>query len=127
MSPSCGLSEREINDIIDDARRHAEEDRVRAELLRIQQRLEGLLDSNEKTFTEFGYMLDDTKRKTVQRTLSEARRAVSGNSISECTACLEKLQDASKILTDVILYNPTAFSKVGEDGPGGDGGTTIEE
>jgi len=114
VSPSGGLSEREINDIIDDARRHAEEDRVRLDLLRIQQRLEGLLDSNDKTFTEFGYLREESKRKTVQRTLAEARRALAGNSISECTACLEKLQEASRILTDVILYQPS--SSVGKGG-----------
>jgi molecular chaperone DnaK len=113
VTPSSGLSEREIGEIIEDARRHAEEDRVRAELTRIQQRLEGLLDSNEKTFAEFGSMLEESKRRGVQRTLAEARRALSGNSLTECTACLEKLQEASKILTDVILYNPTSFTKVG--------------
>ncbi len=111
VTPSSGLSEREINDIIDDARRHAEEDRVRAELMRIQHRLEGLLDSNEKTFTEFGYLLDEGRRKDVQRTLAGARKALAGTSIAESTACLEKLQEASKILTDVILYNPSPVSK----------------
>jgi len=114
VTPSSGLSETEINDIVEDARRHADEDRVRTELLRIQQRLEGLLESNEKTFAEFGYMLEEARRKEVQRTLAEARRAVSGQSISECTACLEKLQEASKILTDVILYNPNKASRAPE-------------
>jgi molecular chaperone DnaK len=117
VSPSSGLSEKEVNDIIEDAKRHAEEDRVRAELLRIQQRLEGLLDSNEKTFTEFGYMLDEDKRKTVQRTLAEARRALAGTSIAESTDCLERLQEASKILTDVILYDPSTVSKAGGGDP----------
>jgi molecular chaperone DnaK len=111
VSPSSGLTEREISDIIEDAKRHAEEDRVKAELLRIQQRLEGLLESNEKTFAEFGSLLDEAKRKSVQRSLAEARRAVSGKSVSDCTGCLEKLQEVSKILTDVILYNPSSMAK----------------
>jgi len=113
VSPSSGLSEREVSDIIADARKHAEEDRVRAELLKIQQRLEGLLDSNDKTFTEFGYLLDEENRKTVQRTLAEARKTLSGTNVAESTACLEKLQEASKILTDVILYNPSSSAKGG--------------
>ncbi|HXI01622.1 MAG TPA: molecular chaperone DnaK [Candidatus Saccharimonadales bacterium] len=117
VTPSSGLSEGEINDIIEDARRHAEEDRVKAELLRIQQRLEGLLDSNEKTFAEFGSLLEEAKRKSVQRTLADARRTLGGSSVSECTECLEKLQEVSKILTDVILYNPSAMSKVPGPGP----------
>ncbi len=119
VTPSGGLSEQEINDIIEDARRFADEDRVRTELVRIQQRLEGLLESNEKTFAEFGYMLEEAKRKEVQRTLADARRALAGTSVSECTSCLEKLQEASKILTDVILYKPSSLSPAA-------GGTTPE-
>ncbi|HKY32692.1 MAG TPA: molecular chaperone DnaK [Candidatus Polarisedimenticolia bacterium] len=115
VTPSGGLSEKEINDIIEDARRHAEEDRVKAELTRIQGRLDSLLDSNEKSFAEFGSLLDEERRKEVQRILLEARKAIQGNSLQESTACLEKLGEASKILTDVILYNPSAF-KSGEPG-----------
>jgi molecular chaperone DnaK len=117
VTPSCGLSEQEINDIVEDARRHSEEDRVKTELIRIQQRLEGLLESNEKSFAEFGYLLEEGKRKEVQRTLAEARRAMAGTNASECTECLEKLQEASKIMTDVILYNPSSFQKTGSSTP----------
>ncbi|HZE89404.1 MAG TPA: Hsp70 family protein, partial [Verrucomicrobiae bacterium] len=116
VTPSSGLSEREVNEIIEDAKRHAEEDRVRAELMRVQQRLEGLLDSNDKTFTEFGYMLPEEKRHEVQKSLAEARRALSGSSVAESTKCLEKLQEASKILTDVILYSPSPAAKAGGGG-----------
>ncbi|MBI3449393.1 MAG: molecular chaperone DnaK [Acidobacteria bacterium] len=123
VTPSSGLSEREVNEIIEDAKRHAEEDRVRAELMRVQQRLEGLLDNNDKTFTEFGYMLPEEKRREVQKALAEARRALSGSSVAESTKCLEKLQEASKILTDVILYSPSPAAKSGGggDAPPGSG------
>ena len=122
VTPSGGLSEREISDIIEDARRHAEEDRVKAEMLRLQARLESLLDSNEKSFTEFGSFLDEKKRKDVQKILTDARRALMGSSLEERTDCIEKLGEASKILTDVILYNPSAFKAKGESGetPGGE-------
>ena len=111
VTPSTGLTEGEINDIIEDAKRHAEEDRVKTELLRIQQRLEGLLDSNEKTFAEFGSLLDEAKRKKIQRTLAETRRALGGSSVTDCTDSLEKLQEVSSVLTDVILYNPSSKSR----------------
>jgi molecular chaperone DnaK len=113
VTPTGGLTEREINDIIEDARRHAEEDRVRAELTRIQARLDSLLDSNEKSFKEFGSLLDEGLRNDVQEILLDARKALQGNSVQESTECLEKLGEASKILTEVILYNPSAF-KTGE-------------
>ncbi len=59
MTPSSGLTEEEIRAIIEDAQKHAEDDRRRAEFIRARARLEGLVDSNQKTFNEFGSMLAD--------------------------------------------------------------------
>ena len=47
VTPSSGLSEGEISSIIDDAQKHADEDRRRGGAARA--RLEGLVDSNQKT------------------------------------------------------------------------------
>jgi molecular chaperone DnaK len=107
VTPSGGLTEREIAEIIDDAERHAEDDRKKAELYRIQARLEGLLDSNMRSFAEFGSLLDEEKRNTVKKIIDSARKALASASISECSASLEKLAEASQILTEVILYHPS--------------------
>jgi molecular chaperone DnaK len=117
VTPSSGLTEKEIGEIIADAQKHQEDDRRRSELNRIQARLEGLLESNERTFAEFGKNLDETKRKTVQRILENARKALQGSSLSESTKSLEKLAEASQILTEVILYDPSKF-KAGEPAQG---------
>ena len=118
VTPSGGLSEKEITEIIDDARKHAEADRRKAELNRIQARLEGLLESNLKSFTEFGSLLDNEKQGTVKRILENAKKALQGSSISESTKCLERLGEASAILTEVILYNPSAGGKAAAGGGG---------
>ncbi len=110
VTPSSGLTDKEIGDIITDAQKHAEEDRRRSELSRIQARLEGLLESNERTFAEFGKNLEEGKRKTVQRILENARKALQGSSLSESTQSLEKLAEAAQILTEVILYDPSKIS-----------------
>ena len=110
VTPSSGLTEREIGRIIEEARVHEEEDRKRAELARITARIEGLLDTNFKAFTEFGQMLDQDKQSYVREVLENARRALSGASVNDASAALEKLGEVSQILTDVMLYDPTTFS-----------------
>ena len=120
VTPSGGLTDREIAEIIDDAERHAEDDKKKAELFRIQARLEGLLESNMRSFAEFGSMLDEEKRVTVKRIIDAARKALASASISECTESLEKLGEASQILTEVILYQPSSGAPGGT--PGGKGG-----
>ncbi|HYV18971.1 MAG TPA: molecular chaperone DnaK [Verrucomicrobiae bacterium] len=118
VTPAGGLTDREIAEIIEDAERHAEDDKKRAELFRIQARLEGLLESNMRSFAEFGSMLDEEKRVTVKKIIDAARKALASASISECTESLEKLGEASQILTEVILYQPSAGAPGGNN-PGG--------
>jgi molecular chaperone DnaK len=119
VTPSGGLTEKEIGDIIEDAKRNADADRRKAELNRIQARLEGLLESNMKSFAEFGTLLDEAKRAAVKSILEGARKALASGSVSECTASLEKLGEASQILTEVILYNPSPGAPGGPSGASG--------
>src|SRR6185436_13909401 len=107
----------EIQSIIEDAQKHEEEDRRRAEFIRVRTRLEGLVESNQKTFAEFGAMLPPDQQVNVRKILDTARRALESGSAAECTATLERIGDVSRILSDVILYDPGAFSS-GEGGEG---------
>lgn len=109
VTPSSGLSEKEIKTIIDEAQVNEESDRRKAELHRIQSRLESLLDSNLKTFAEFGKSLPEDQRKTVKSILDDAKRALQGSSVAESQKSLERLGEAAQILTEVILYNPSKF------------------
>ncbi len=116
VTPSGGLTEKEINEIIDDAKRNLEADKKKSELFRIQARLEGLLESNMRSFAEFGTLLDEEKRAAVKKILDGARKALASASISECTTSLEKLGEASQIMTEVILYHPSSNAPGGATG-----------
>src|SRR5437867_1259388 len=115
VTPASGLSEDEIKRIVQDAQDHAEEDRKRAEILRIQARLEGLLESSERTFAEFGALLDEEKQRTVKRALQTARNSLTSDNVPEISLNLEKLGEVSQILTEVILYDPTKLSRTREE------------
>jgi molecular chaperone DnaK len=109
VTPSGGLTEEDIQRIIEDAARHGEEDRRRAELIRVKSRLEGLVDSNQKTFAEFGSMLSPDHQGNVRRILDGARKALQGGSAAECTQSLERIAEVGRILSEVILYDPGAL------------------
>src|SRR5437867_3691922 len=115
VTPASGLSEDEIRRIVQDAQEHAEEDRKQAEILRIQARLEGLLESSEKTFAEFGALLDEDKQRTVKKVLQSARSSLTSANVPEISLNLEKLGEVSQILTEVILYDPTKLSRTREE------------
>ena len=95
-----------INAIIEEAKRHSEDDRLKAEFIRARARLEGLVDSNQKTFNEFGSMLDEDQQTRVRKILGDAKRALEHGTAAECTVALEKIAEMGRILSEVILYDP---------------------
>jgi molecular chaperone DnaK len=123
VTPSGGLTEEEIQRIIDDAALHAEEDRRRAELIRVKSRLEGLVDSNQKTFAEFGAMLTPDQQGNIRKILEQARKALQGGGAAECTQSLERIADVGRILSEVILYDPGSFGQPKEK----DGADSVED
>ncbi len=123
VTPSGGLTEEEIQGIIEDAGRHAEEDRRRAELVRAKGRLEGLVDSSQKSFGEFGSMLSPEQQSSVRKILDAARKALAGGSVAECTQSLERIAEVGQILSEVILYDPGSF----ESEKGREGADSVEE
>src|SRR4029079_6513761 len=106
VTPSGGLTEHEIHQIVEDAKKHAEEDRRRAEFIRVRARLEGLVESNLKTFTEFGSMLPPDQQTTVRKILDNARRALDSGNTADITQSLERISEVGQILSAVILYDP---------------------
>jgi molecular chaperone DnaK len=117
VTPSSGLSETEIDGIISDAKQHHEDDRRRAEFIRARSRLEGLVESNQKTFNEFGSMLAPDQQVEARRILDDARKALESGNAGECTEALEKIADMGRILSEVILYDPGSLTPdAGESG-----------
>jgi molecular chaperone DnaK len=118
VSPSGGLSEEEIDSIMTEAESHAEEDARRGEMTKLRARLEGLLSTSARTFQEFGKMLTEKDQETVSEALDLAKGAVEKTSAGALAEALEGLESAGKILTSVMLYDPTQF---GSGGPPADG------
>jgi len=116
VTPSGGLSEEEIHRIIADAKTHEEEDKKRLEFQRIRTRLEGLLESTERAFKEFGHMLAEGNRGTVNEALQNARKALHSQSVAQVNQCLAELQSVGGILTEVMLYDPSTYTGEGKDG-----------
>ncbi|MBD3867619.1 MAG: molecular chaperone DnaK [Acidobacteria bacterium] len=126
VTPSGGLNEDEIITIIEDAKVHADEDRRKAEYIRTRSRLEGMVDSNQKTFNEFGAMLSPENQEIVRTILENSKKAVESGSNDRCYEALEKLAEVGVILSEVILYDPGAIS-ADPDEPASDKAGSAEE
>ena len=72
----------------------------------LQNKLEGMIYTNEKVFREFGKMLSDEDRDKVQKCITEAKESVTSEDRQRLNDAIFELQGASRILTSVMLYNP---------------------
>ncbi len=106
INPAGGLSKDEIQRLVDEAADHQRADASRREIRMLQNKLEGMIYTNEKVFREFGKMLNENDQKSVQDAVAKAKESVASEERVRLSEAITELQVASRILTEVMLYNP---------------------
>src|SRR5205085_2577340 len=72
INPAGGLSKDEIDRLITEATEHSRSDAQRREIRMLQNKLEGMIYTNEKVFREFGKLLPDADRARVEKVIAAA-------------------------------------------------------
>lgn len=116
INPAGGLSKDEIERIINDASAHQRADAARRELRMLQNKLDGMIYTNDKVFKEFGKLLKDDERDRVQKIINKARESVGAEDKQKINDTIYELQGASRILTSVMLYNPMKTMSTSSEG-----------
>jgi molecular chaperone DnaK len=106
INPAGGLSKDEIERLVTEAEEHQRADANRRETRMLQNKLEGMIYTNEKVFREFGKLLSEDDRDRVQKIITKAKEAVASEGKQTLNDAIFELQGASRILTSVMLYNP---------------------
>jgi molecular chaperone DnaK len=114
INPAGGLSKDEIDRLVHEAAEHSRADAARREIRMLQNKLEGMIYTNEKVFREFGKLLTDNDRDNVQKMITKAKEVSSGEEKQKLNDAIFDLQTASRILTSVMLYNPMKMGAPGE-------------
>lgn len=108
VNPAGGLSKVEIDSLIMEADKYRMDDQKRREIRHLQNRLEGLLYTNERVMREFGAKLEQHDREEVRNTLHRARKALVSEERSVLEEAMLAVQDAAGILSSVIILDPLA-------------------
>jgi molecular chaperone DnaK len=108
VNPAGGLSKDEIDSLIAEADKYRKDDQNRRDIRELQNRLEGLLYTNERVVKEFGAGLSADDREEVRATLNRARKAVTSEERSVLEEAIYAVQDAAQVLTQVIMLDPIA-------------------
>jgi molecular chaperone DnaK len=109
INPAGGLSQAEIDSLVTEAEEYQRSDASRRELRLMQNKLEGMIYTNEKVFHEFGKLLSAEDQQKVKESLVKAKESVNADNKQQLSDSIYDLQTAARILTSVMLYNPMKF------------------
>jgi molecular chaperone DnaK len=120
IQASSGLSEAEINKMVQDAEAHAEDDRKALELVTACNQLDSLIHSTHKSLKEYGDHLSAEEKTAVDAALKEAEEVVKGDDKDAIDAKAEALATAAQKLGEKMYAAEQA--KAGQaDAAAGDG------
>jgi molecular chaperone DnaK len=102
ITASSGLSEEEINKMVQDAEAHASEDKNKRELIEARNQADGLAYTTEKSLTEHGEKLDSATKRQIEEALEELKKAIEGDDPEEIKKKSEVLAQASHKLAEMM-------------------------
>ncbi len=106
VTPTSGLTPDEIEDAIEQAELYREDDRNRVAAKRARSKLEGLLETNQKTFKEFHSVLAEEQIEKIEGIFLACQKAIKDEDSEAIAEAQEQLSKASRILTEAALFDP---------------------
>jgi molecular chaperone DnaK len=105
INPAGGLSESEVRRLVEEANEHSQADSKRRELRQLKNRIEGLIYSNERVYTQFRPLLPEASSRRIHDVLLGARAALGRETQAELEAAMYDLNSVAQILSEVMLSN----------------------
>ena len=113
ITPAGGLSEDEVQQLVDEASQKAQTDQQKREVQQLKNRLEGLIYSNERVFEQFRDMLQEADAKKIHENLLKARVALNDEKKADLEGAIFDLNNVSRTLSDVMLSKAGPGSQKG--------------
>jgi len=115
---SSGLSEAEVKKMVDDAEKHAEEDKKKAEVIQARNEADQFLYASEKMLKDYGDKVAEGDKKNIEAAAQELKSAIAGDSLERIKAAREKLEQASHKLAEEMYKQAQQTAGPGAQ-PGG--------
>ena len=129
IQASGGLSDDDIDKMVQDAEAHAEEDKKRREGVEVRNQAEALLHSTEKTLEELGDKISDSDKSTIESASAELKTALEGDDNEVVNQKMDALAQASMKLGEAMYQAAQADGDAGGDAgdsPAADGEDVVD-
>ena len=108
IKASSGLSDDEIDKMVQDAEANAEADRKFEEVVSARNTLEGLIHATKKTLEEAGDKATPDEKSAIEEAIKESEEAAKGDDKEAMEAATKKLSDASGSLAQKLYAEQAA-------------------
>ena len=116
IKASSGLSDDEIDKMVQDAEANAEADRKFEEVVTARNSLEGLIHATKKTLEEAGDKATADEKSAIEAAIVNAEEAAKGEDKEAMEEATKKLSEASSSLAQKLYAEQAAEAQAGEAG-----------
>ena len=120
ITASSGLSDDEIEKMVNDAELHATEDQQKREMIETRNQADGLVYTTEKALKEHGDKVDEETKKSIETALEELKTAMEGEDPEAIKSKTEALATASQKLGEVMYQQAQSEAEAGDASAEGD-------
>lgn len=121
ITSSSGLSEEEINRMVQDAEANAAADKAKREEIDAKNEADSLVYQTEKTLKEMGDKISGADKQKIEDAVAALKKAIESGNISDIKAKTEELKQASYKMAEEMYKQQGAAGAAGAQ-PGADAG-----
>jgi len=119
IKASSGLSEDEIEKMVQDAEAHAEEDRKARELVEARNQADNMIHATNKSLKEYGDQIDTGEKQGIEEAIKELEEAMKGDDKEAIEAKTQQLAERSGKLAEK-MYAAQGGEEAAEQAAGGE-------
>ena len=108
IQASSGLSEADIQQMVQDAEAHAEEDKKATELVQARNQADGLVHSTRKSLADYGDKVSEEEKAKIELAITAVEEAVKGDNKEEIEAKTTELMTASQKIGEMMYADMQA-------------------
>ena len=124
---SSGLSDDEIDKMVNDAEAHAEEDRKYHELVDARNQADNLIHASEKSVKDLGDDVQDDEKQAIESAIEALKTAMESDDKADIEAKTTALAEVSGKLAERVYQKQAADGAEAATGDTADGGAAAED
>ena len=115
IKASSGLSDQEIDNMVQDAEAHADEDRKARELVEARNMAENMIHATRKSLTELGDKAEEQEKKDIEAAIADLETALKGDDKDAIAAKTTKLTEVAGKLAEKAYAAEQAAGAAGPE------------